>query len=85
MLTLDLQDLASVKVDTMEHPESTMAGSGFATLRLELVSTQGDAIRLTLFGKTSEELMSTLEKALRNATMATYPPIVPAGWEHAET
>jgi hypothetical protein len=73
MLTLDMQDLASVKVDTMDHPESTMCGHGFATLRLELVSTQGDTIRLTLFGKTPEDLMSTLEKALQNATMASYP------------
>lgn len=73
MLTLDMQDLACVKVDTLEHPESPMSGSGFATLRLELVSTQGDAIRLTLFGKTTEDLMSMLEKAIRNATMATYP------------
>ncbi len=69
MLTLDMQDLASVKVETMEHPDSTMAGKGFATVRLELTSTQGDTLRITLFGDSTEGLMSMLEKSFQNATM----------------
>lgn len=72
MLTLDLQDLRSVKASTMTYPHSTMAGNGFATLRLEIETTTGDRLILTLFGETAEGLMETVEKAVANATMAVH-------------
>ena len=69
MLSLDLQDLATVSASTMTHPDSTMGGNGFATLRLEFLSTQGDRLALTLFGHSAEELMQAVEKAVSGATM----------------
>lgn len=71
MLHLDIQDLSSVKLETLDHADSTMAGRSFGTVRIELRSTQGDAIRLTLFGNSVDALMTTLDKAFREAVTLT--------------